>query len=115
MDHKEEIKYIELLKKLTEKFPGDGEMDLNSALLLVGVQEVGKGYQKYSKDEKMNLIHVAICTILEPYGFYQFDKTDEDGWPHFERTSKLPSLNLKEQEDLLKEALVNYFEVNKYL
>jgi hypothetical protein len=32
------------------------------------------------KDEKLNLMHIAICRLLEPYGFYEFEVFDEDGW-----------------------------------
>ncbi|MBI3133169.1 MAG: hypothetical protein HYZ14_00695 [Bacteroidetes bacterium] len=113
MDHAMAMQFHSLLKKLGEKFGGDGEMDLNSVLFIIGVQEVGKGYRKYSKDEKMNLMHVAICTILEPYGFYKFRENDPDGWPHFDKVKNLPAIELKEQEDLLKEAAVNYFLENK--
>jgi hypothetical protein len=113
MDHEIAGRYFKLLKLLNEKFAGDGEHDLNSALFIIGVQEVGKGYKLYNKDEKMNLIHVAICTILEPYGFYKFIETDKDGWPHFERLKKVPALSLEEQEELLKTAVVNYFSENR--
>jgi len=115
MDHAMAMQFNTLLKKLEEKFGGDGDMDLNSVLFIIGVQEVGKGYKKYSKDEKMNLMHVAICTILEPYGFYKFTENDPDGWPHFEKLKNLPPIALKEQEDLLKEAALNYFVENKFV
>ena len=110
MDHKTELQFQQLSDKLGEKF-GEG-MDLNSILLIVGVQELGQGYKKFSKDEKMNLIHIAICTILEPYGIYKFTKNDEDGWPHFDKVQGLPAISNREQENLLKEALINYFTTN---
>jgi hypothetical protein len=113
MDHNTEQKFQQLLKSLSEKFEGDGGMDLNSVLFLIGVQEVGLGFRKYSKEEKMNLMHVAICTILEPYGFYTFIENDPDGWPHFEKVKNVPPINLQEQEALLKEASLNYFSENK--
>jgi hypothetical protein len=112
MDHNTEQKFHQLLKNLSEKFPGDGSMDLNSVLFLIGVQEVGQGFRKYSKEEKMNLMHVAICTILEPYGFYKFVENDAEGWPHFEKVKNVPAINLQEQEALLKEAALNYFSEN---
>lgn len=115
MDHNTEQKFQHLLKNLTEKFQGDGQMDLNSVLFLIGVQELGHGFRKYSKEEKMHLMHIAICTILEPYGFYKFIENDADGWPHFEKVKNIPAINLNEQEALLKEASLNYFEQNKFL
>lgn len=115
MDHITETKYLSLLKKIENRFQGDGELDLNGVLFLIGVQELGHGFRKYSKDEKMNLIHIAICTILTPHGFYEFSHNDEEGWPHFQMIQKLPGLNKIEQEELLKSAIVDYFEVNQLL
>ena len=108
MDFQTELKYQETVRKLEEKF-GEG-MDEQIILFLIGVQELGKGNQNFSKDEKMNLMHVAVCTLLEPYGYYRYDGKDEDGWPHFETLKKLPPLDKKEQRELIKIAIVNYFE-----
>ena len=33
--------------------------------------------EEFKKDEKVNLMHIAICRLLEPYGFYEFDFFDE--------------------------------------
>lgn len=115
MDHALASRFYDLTRKIQEKFPGDGEADLNTILFIVGVQEVGKGFRKYSKDEKMHLMHVAICTVLEPFGFYRFVENDDDGWPHFEKVKSIPNLTVAEQEELLKEAVIQYFEVNKLL
>ncbi|MBD3637723.1 MAG: hypothetical protein HUJ25_10240 [Crocinitomicaceae bacterium] len=113
MDHKTIIEYQGIVQQLESKF-GEG-LDLDSVLLLIGIQELGFGYKRYSKDEKMNLMHVAICTILEPFGFYEFTHNDEDGWPHFDKVGNIPPLKGKEQEFLLKEAVTQYFRVNDYL
>jgi hypothetical protein len=94
--------------KLNEKF--DQDLELEGILFLVGVQELGKGYQKFSKDEKLNVMHIAICTLLEPYGFYAFLGRDEDGWPHWNRNEKLPPLKPMQQEFLIKDALLEYFK-----
>jgi len=113
MDYDVELRFRNLIDRLEEKF-GDG-LDLDAVILLIGVQELGQGYQKFSKDEKMNLMHIAICTVLEPYGFYKYKANDEDGWPHFEKVKSIPAISKKEQEHLLKEAIISYFETNKYV
>ena len=101
--------------KLSNQF-ADGElMDLDTIIYLVGVQELGKPQQKFKKDDKINLMHIAICTLLEPYGFYEFDFVDDQGWPHFKNVSKLPALKAGEQTVLMKEALVNYFLKRNYI
>ncbi|MFK8036898.1 MAG: hypothetical protein AB8B74_01310 [Crocinitomicaceae bacterium] len=113
MDHKLEQEFQELTKKMNQIF--DADMDLNGIMVMIGVQELGQGFQTFTKDEKLNLMHIATCTILEPYGYYNYTHDDNDGWPHFENTAKLPPLNDKQQEHLLKEAIVQYFKVNEYL
>ena len=87
-------------------------MDVQAILFLIGVDEVGLGYQKYSKQEKTELMHVAICTILEPSGYYIFEGRDEDNWPHFKLVKDLPTLDHREQQHLMKEALLEYFISN---
>ena len=42
------------------------------------------GVPEIQKQEKMDLMHVAVCTVLVPQGFYEFKGRDDDGWPHFE-------------------------------
>lgn len=113
MDHKAALDYQEVVKKLESKF-GEG-LELDAILLIVGIQELGKGHKEFSKDEKVNLLHIAICTILEPFGIYKFSHTDDDGWPHFEKLENLPPLEVKDQEALLKQAVTQYFTENKYL
>ena len=104
-----------LLEKLTSQFPGDGDLDLDGVLLLVGTQELQMGYVKMKKDVKINVLHVAICTALEPYGYYEFEKRDEEGWPHFKTLKTLPNLKAGEQSILMKQAVVNYFKESSYI
>jgi hypothetical protein len=83
--------------------------DIQAVVFLIGVQELGKGYIKLKKDDKLNVMHVAICRLLEPYGYYRFDGHDKDGWPHYENIKPLPPLEEKEQQELMKRAIVDYF------
>ena len=34
---------------------------------------------------------------------------DEDGWPHFKNIKKMPHLDDKEQDTMMKEAIIDYF------
>ena len=113
----EELKqdWEELVKKLTKQFPGDGDLDLDGVLLLIGTQELQMGYIKMKKDVKINVLHIAICTILEPFGYYEFEKRDDEGWPHFKSLKPLPNLQAGEQTILMKEAVVQYFKSNGYV
>jgi len=87
------------------------KLDYAAILFLIGVQELGQDFQKFKKDEKLELMHVGICTLLMPYGYYNFVGRDEEGWPHFERVENLPPLNPEDQELLVKKAIVKYFAV----
>lgn len=94
---------------LSKQF-GDGEvLDLDAIIYLIGVQELGQGYRKFKKDEKVNLMHIAICRVLEPLGYYEFDFFDDEGWPHYKVKEELPFLKPGEQSVLMKEAVIEYF------
>lgn len=82
---------------------------MNGVLLLIGVQELGQGPQEFSKEQKQDLMHIAICTILAASGYYKFDGHDEEGWPHFSQLKALPEFNTFEQENFLKDHVLLYF------
>ena len=102
-------KWEELCRKFGEDF-GE-EPDLQVVLFLIGVQELGKGPLKFSKDEKQDLMHIAVCRLLSTFGYYELVGHDQDGWPHWQLINKLPPLSLREQDLLLKQAAVEYFSI----
>ncbi|MDO6491162.1 MAG: hypothetical protein ABJD66_06150 [Cellulophaga sp.] len=104
-----------LVEKLSAQFADGDVLELDAIIYLVGIQELGKPHAKYKKDEKINLMHIAICRLLEPYGYYEFEMFDEDGWPHYTIKEELPTLKAGEQSVLMKEALVNYFIEKQYI
>jgi len=105
----------ELQTKLSNQFADGDILELDAIIYLIGVQELGQVHRKFKKDHKLDLMHIAICTLLEPYGYYEFDYFDEDSWPHFKVKEELPSLKAGEQSVLMKEAIVNYFIEKKYI
>ncbi len=104
-----------LVGKLSDQFSEGEDLDLDGIIYLVGVQELGQLHRSFKKDEKLNLMHIAICRLLEPYGFYEFDFFDDDGWPHYKVKEQLPSLKAGEQAILMKEAIVGYFLEKEYI
>lgn len=112
MDAEEVRKIKENWKQLTQKLKSqfDEEPDLQIILFLIGVQEYGKGFGKFSKDDKQNLMHIATCRVLSVYGYYEFEKTDEEGWHHYRILKPLPPMSLGEQDLLLRRAVIRYFE-----
>jgi len=102
-------KWQKVQKMVSDRF-GDGEtLDVDAIVYLIGVQELGQGFRKFKKDEKINLMHIAICKLLEPFGYYEFEYFDDDGWPHYKLVEELPALKAGEQTVLLKQAIIDYF------
>lgn len=85
------------------------ELEIDELLFVIGLQECGLPYRKFSKDEKINIYHIAICSLLEPFGYYEFVGKDEDGWPHWKEKEKIPNLQGKEQHHLMLMAIEDYF------
>lgn len=99
-----------LLSELDQRL-GKKPKDLNGVLFLIGVQELGKGSAHFSKEEKQDLLHIAICKVLSLTGYYELEGVDKDGWPHWKLIKKLPHFDLLEQEKLLKIHVLEYFEM----
>lgn len=108
-------RWEELVAKISKDFADGDTLELDAIIYLIGIQEYGKPQKKFKKDDKVNLMHIAICRLLEPYGYYVFDYFDEEGWPHYQVLSKLPPLKAGEQSVLMKEAIVTYFLEKKYI
>ena len=101
-----EKKWEELISNLEKQF--DDEMSLKGVLYLIGVQELNFGIKRYDREQKINVLHVATCKLLSGYGYYKFDSIDEDGWPHYTELKALQNLSEKDQQDLIKEAIISY-------
>ncbi len=108
-DLDQERRWQRLLNSLTELI-GKKPADLNAVLFLIGVQELGQGKKVFSKEQKQDLMHIAICKVLSLSGFYELEGLDEQGWPHWKMVKKLPHFDLLEQEKLLKMHVIEYFE-----
>ncbi|WP_339694890.1 hypothetical protein [uncultured Roseivirga sp.] len=105
-----QINWVKLVSRL-EQLLGKRPKDLNGVLFLIGVQELGNGKQNFSKEEKQDLMHIAICKVLSLSGFYELEGIDNDGWPHWKKTDiSLPHFDLMDQEKLLKMHVIEYFE-----
>ena len=104
-----ELKWGKLLNEVEVRI-GKRPNDLNAVLFLIGIQELGSGFKNFSKEEKQDLMHIAVCKVLSYSGFYELEGVDEEGWPHWKKAKPLPHFDLLEQENLLKEHIIEYFE-----
>ena len=101
-------RWWKLEEKLIERF--GKKPDVETILFLIGIQELGDIKEKFSKEQKQDLMHIAVCTVLMPGGYYEIEKVDEDGWPHFKQLKAMPELNAFEQEAFLKDHILLYFQ-----
>jgi hypothetical protein len=85
---------------------------MEAILFLIGMQEAGFIKQKITKEQKQDLMHVAICTVLSASGYYEFEGKDEDGWPHFKQLKAMPDMSSTEQENFLKDHILLYFQTH---
>jgi hypothetical protein len=84
--------------------------DINAMLFLIGINEVGIVKDKWEKEEKQDLMHVAICKLFSSEGYFKYLGDDDEGWPQYEVVDNIPKLVLKDQDELLKKKIVEYFE-----
>ncbi len=104
-----EQRWLDTENILRERF---GKLpDMEGTLFLIGVNELGRlPRRKFSKEQKQDLMHVAVCTLLSQLGFYEFTGRDEEGWPHFIELEPVPIHGMAEQERMLKECVIMYFD-----
>ena len=96
-----------LLKERFGKLP-----DMEGILFLIGINELGSlASTNFTKEQKQDLMHIAVCTLLAKLGYYRFFDRDEEGWPHFEQLKPVETEGLHGQEQLLKECMLEYFGV----
>lgn len=99
---------------VTQRF--EKKPDTQAILYLIGVRELGMlPEKKFSKTDKVGLMHIAVCKLLSYQGYYQLQGVDQDGWPHWEKIKELPFVNVFEQELLLKQHIIHYFKEEEIL
>jgi hypothetical protein len=104
-----EVQWEHLLDLLDENI-GKRPTDLNGVLFLIGVQELGQGAKRFTKEQKQDLMHIGICKVLSLSSYYIYEHTDKDGWPHYILNRALPQGSLEKQEALLKMHVIEYFK-----
>ncbi|HEY9561894.1 MAG TPA: hypothetical protein VIR29_14015 [Anseongella sp.] len=102
-------KWLALTEKVAMEF-GNEKPDVKSLLFLIGVQELGRGPRRFSKRQKEELMHIANCRLFSELGYYELEGLDQDGWPHWKNVKKIPNYTIFEQEVLIKQLIIHYFE-----
>jgi hypothetical protein len=105
-----DFEWLHVQNKVKDAMRRETLPDLNTVLFLIGIQELGRWKTSFTKEEKQDLMHVAVCSLLSHEGYFEFVGRDEDGWPHFRQVAELPPQSTQEQEKLLKINAVRYFK-----
>lgn len=103
-------KWAQVMELVKLRF--DEKLDEQTILFVIGLQELGLGMRVYKKEEKLDIIHIGICTVLMPFGYYKLIGKDDEGWPHFKNIKKLPNdVSGEFQINYLRKAIINYFNL----
>ncbi len=103
------LKWARIMDFFEKQF--DKKPDLNAILFLIGIRELGElPEKKFTKEEKTYLMHMANCKLFSYSGYYQMNGVDNKGWPVWENLKPLPNLTLFEQENILRQHIIEYFE-----
>lgn len=105
-----EFEWLQVRHKVQEMMELGRLPDLNGILFLIGMQTYGLPKKEFTKEEKQDLMHIAICELLTQDGYFEFVGRDEEGWPHYEPIKRISTQGVENQEQLLKEKIIVYFE-----
>lgn len=104
-----EFEWLKVRHLIKDIFHKEALPDLNAILFLIGIQELGRVQPSFTKEEKQDLMHIAVCRLLSYDGYYEFEGRDQDGWPHYRVVRPFVVKGAGEQEELLKSKAIQYF------
>ncbi len=97
-----------IVSKLEEQF--GKRLDMNAILLIIGIRELGTLKDKFTKEEKVRLMHIAVCRLFSKSGYYELAGVNSKGWPEWTKVGDMPFVDVFEQETLIRQHIVDYFE-----
>lgn len=103
-----QLRWWNLEAKLVGRF--QKKPDMETILFLIGIQELGSVKKKFTKEQKQDLMHIAVCRLLSSSGYFELERIDEEGWPHYKQLKPMPDMNPFDQENFLKDHVLLYFE-----
>ncbi|MEZ5042668.1 MAG: hypothetical protein R2828_22410 [Saprospiraceae bacterium] len=105
-----DFEWLKIRHFIKKRFGRDQLPDLNAILFIIGIQELGRWQNQFTKEEKQDLMHIAVCRLLSYQSYYTFEGRDADGWPHWKLLKPIKAQGMDDQEALLKENVIRYFK-----
>lgn len=110
-DWETDFEWLKVRHIVKDAMKKDHLPDFQTVLFLIGIQELGRWPKEgFSKEEKKDLMHIAVCTLLEPDGYYVFEGKDQDGWPHWRENNLFNVKGVHDQEKILIRNIIRYFK-----
>ena len=107
---KEDFEWLRIRHYIKDRFGKTELPDLNAILFLIGIQELGRWKEAFTKEEKQDLLHIAVCRLLSYDDYYEFVGRDADGWPHWRNLKPFVTTGVEPQAKILKENIIRYFQ-----
>lgn len=107
-----QARWWQLEARLVDRF--GKKPDIEAILFLIGIQEYGGPAVTFTKEQKQDLMHIAVCTLFSQSGYYALEGYDAEKWPHFRQVKALPVMSAAEQELFLKDHILLYFSTNQF-
>ena len=105
-----DFEWLRVRHIVKDALSSDGLPDMNTVLLMIGIQELGFWKAKFTKEETQDLMHIAVCRVLEYDGVYEFVGRDTENWPHYRLVGRVPTRGEAQQERFLKEKAIRFFK-----
>ena len=105
-----DFEWLKIRHQLKDIFSKDTLPDFQTVLYLLGIQELGIIKESYTKEEKQDLMHIAVCKLMSYDGYYSFKGLDDEGWPHWKKEKIFATKGVEDQERYLKLKIIQYFK-----
>ncbi len=86
--------------------------DMQGILFTIGLQELGQLRNDFTKEERQDLMHIAVCRLLSYDGYFELIGYDDEGWPHWQQKA-IPPQGRVNQELLLRKKISEYLQYIK--
>lgn len=105
-----DFNWLKVQHFIKDKFNKTELPKLDTILFMIGLQELGKIQEEYTKEEKLGITTLGMCQLLSMEGYFEKGGKEEDGWPIWIEKKPFEPENDIIGRDILKKLTIKYFE-----